>query len=393
LGASLQSLKPLVAYWHPTIGTNKQGIATLRIQLPKRATTWQLNVRGVALPTLVGEATQQIVVKQGKSSPTKNKQQAVTSRRTKAPHTPTQMGTDPLAIIYQALQETNTRHTSLGHLAYQLMILDAIATLTYVLNTKSSRLPNGGRIITKRSQLIQSIWLQLPSYKGWSYLGTRSSFGGRYRFRRWYHKSDALLTAQLIPTLMRWKKAVPQSLQRTTQLRRYLKQEYYKATREADKALLMLALLHLPKHNRTELFSYANRLFRQRTRLSLLTLSRLAHSLRMLKRIRLAKALRKPIEQKLLRGGVRVLKKHESPFAQERPLHIMEGLEALAYIAPTSNVLPRGMSWLSRQRKGQNWGSIVHALHAIRVQAAYKKQKIKTKMYTIQATQLATHHL
>jgi len=52
------------AFWMPDVITDSKGEARVRFQLPDNLTTWRATVRGVTMDTVVGEATNKVIVQQ-----------------------------------------------------------------------------------------------------------------------------------------------------------------------------------------------------------------------------------------------------------------------------------------------------------------------------------------
>jgi len=64
-GADIKTRKyfPDTAFWEPSVVTNSQGLSEFRFKLPDNLTTWRATCRAATLDALVGQATQEIVVK------------------------------------------------------------------------------------------------------------------------------------------------------------------------------------------------------------------------------------------------------------------------------------------------------------------------------------------
>ncbi len=52
---------PDTAYWNPSLRTDEDGRATVRVELPDNLTTWRMGARGVTVETLVGQANVDVV--------------------------------------------------------------------------------------------------------------------------------------------------------------------------------------------------------------------------------------------------------------------------------------------------------------------------------------------
>jgi uncharacterized protein YfaS (alpha-2-macroglobulin family) len=57
----VRSRFPDLAYWNPTLRTDRSGHASVSVQLPDNLTTWRMGARGVTAETLVGQANVDIV--------------------------------------------------------------------------------------------------------------------------------------------------------------------------------------------------------------------------------------------------------------------------------------------------------------------------------------------
>ena len=57
----VRSRFPDLAYWNPSLHTDKNGRATVSVKLPDNLTTWSLSARGVTADTLVGQADVDVV--------------------------------------------------------------------------------------------------------------------------------------------------------------------------------------------------------------------------------------------------------------------------------------------------------------------------------------------
>jgi hypothetical protein len=64
IGLSPRADFPDTALWIPAITTDKNGVATVTVNLPDNLTTWRVVVRAVTKSTLVGEATHKVITQQ-----------------------------------------------------------------------------------------------------------------------------------------------------------------------------------------------------------------------------------------------------------------------------------------------------------------------------------------
>ena len=470
------------AYWNASITTDKKGKAVVKFRWPDNLTSWQLHARGVAHPTLVGEAKDTVVTRrqffvqlQAPGVVSENDQIApravvhnqtdhslqvqlklavkasgqkqtlsvtVAARQSKeltlSPLSAKGMAGKTLGLKLSAsathkkttwddsikqsiqvrmpgvwvrsgfsglLREAQTRSLSLpgkgSFRAVKLRVLvgpvssswilsmveqgassrwylpgvlvhqaDLLMTgLTYLKQQGKADSPQARQMKSRLEQVVQALRLQRQSYSGWNYIGTGSS---------------ADFSADIFRVLVQAKKTwgvwVGDSALKA--VRQLVKNAYHRSFQDEKKALLLSALVRQPNGETNELFSYANRLFRQRSRLSLEGLCHLGHTLFDLNRESLAKDL---LPQ--LHSGLQAIQKGKKGRVERKSRWTVPALaqgacavELMARLAPTSKTTEAAVLWLLKQRRGFRWPSLLVARRAASALAVFYQAQSQAKV-------------
>lgn len=235
-----------------------------------------------------------------------------------------------------------------------------LTALSYLKALGQQETPKARQLLQRLQQHIQTLRLSRQSSEGWNYIGTAS---------------DAVFTADVFRVLVQardqWGVLVEKDMM--AQVRTFLKQQYHRSYRDDNKIALLSALVVQPEDEQSELFSYANRLFRKRSQLSLEGLCHLGHTLLALDRKTLAQELLVHLRSKFAS-----IQKARQPWAKSKHGWQVPGVaqaacavELMAHLAPEATETKQGIEWLLRSRLGFRWSSVLLTRRAVRALATY----------------------
>lgn len=254
-----------------------------------------------------------------------------------------------------------------GVLVHQADLL--MTGLSYLKKQGQSNSPQARHMLSRLRQVVQALRLQRRPYSGWNYIG---------------NNSDPSFSADVFRVLVKAKKdwGLLVSKAVLVQVRSLIKQAYHRSYQDETKALLLSALVEQPNRETNELFSYANRMFRQRTRLSLEGLCHLGHTLLSLNRASLAKDMLPQLEQglKSVQSKKRIWPGRARKWTVPRLAQAACAVELMARLAPKNLKTQSAVMWLLQQQNGLRWPSMLLARRAVRALSEYYHKQNQQKV-------------